>query len=111
MADREALTDRVRQALAHLPSVKEQRMTGGLAFMVNRKLCVGVYGKGGDLMLRCDPATTDELLTKKGARWAEMGGKPMAKGWVLVSDEGITNQEDFQAWIAVALDYNSKQKK
>ena len=110
MADSGVLADRVRQTLAHLTSVKEQRMIGGLSFMVNGKLCVGVYGSG-DLMVRCDPAVTDELLTKKGARWAEMSGKPMAKGWVLVSDEGIASQEDFDDWIAVALDYNRKQKK
>lgn len=110
MADSRVLADRVRQALAHLPSVKEQRMIGGLSFVVNGKLCVGVYGSG-DLMVRCDPAVTDELLAKKGARWAEMSGKPMAKGWVLVSDDGIASQEELDDWIAVALDYNRKQKK
>ena len=110
MADSGVLADRVRQALAHLPSVKEQRMIGGLSFTINRKICVGVYGSG-DLMVRCDPVLTDELLTKKGARWAEMSGKPMAKGWVLVSDEGVASQEDFDGWIAVALDYSRKRKK
>jgi hypothetical protein len=85
-------------------------MIGGLSFLINGKICVGVYGNG-DLMVRCDPAVTDELLARKGARWAEMSGKPMAKGWVLVSDEGIVSQEDLDNWIAVAIDYSRKRKK
>ncbi len=75
--------------------------------MVNGKRCVGVY-RGGELMLRCDPAMADELVTKKGARRAEMKGKPMAKGWVLIGFEGITSTEDFAYWIGVALDFNQK---
>ena len=90
MTQSEILAGRIRHALAHLASVKEQKMIGGLAFMVDGKLCVGVY-RGEELMLRCDPAMTDELVTKKGGRRAEMKGKPMAKGWVLISSEGITS--------------------
>lgn len=107
MTHSEILADRIRQALAHLFSVKEQKMIGGHSFMVNGKLCVGVYGSG-DMLLRCDPKETDELLTRKGARWAEMNGKPMAKGWVLISSEGLTSQKDFDDWIGVALDFNRK---
>ncbi len=107
MAYSEILADRIRQAFAHLPSVKEQKMFGGIAFIVNGKLCVGVYSRE-DMMLRCDPAMTDELLTKKGARHADMKGKPMAEGWLLVSSEGIESKKDFDYWIGVALDFNRK---
>ena len=107
MADSEILADRIRQALAHISSVKEQKMTGGLAFMVNGKLSVGVFRREY-MLLRCDPEVTDELLTRKGAQWAEMKGKPMAKGWVLISSEGLTSQKDFDDWIGVALDFNRK---
>lgn len=103
----EVLADRIRQALAPLSSVKEQKMFGGIAFMVNGKMCVGAYS-GGEMMVRCDPDRADELVTRKGARHAEMKGKPMAKGWLLVSSEGTTSAQDFDYWIGVALDFNQK---
>jgi TfoX/Sxy family transcriptional regulator of competence genes len=103
----EALADRIRQALAPLSSVKEQKMFGGIAFMVNGKMCVGAYS-GGEMMVRCDPERADELVTRKGARHAEMKGKPMAKGWLLVSSEGTTSPQGFDYWIGVALDFNQK---
>src|SRR5258706_13964796 len=94
MTPGEILTDRIRQALAHLSSVKEQRMIGGLAFMVNGKLYVGVYGSG-EMMVRCDPQMTDELLTKKGVRRGGRGGKLMKRGWLLIGHEGIAAENDF----------------
>ena len=103
----EFLADRIRQALAPLSSVKEQKMFGGIAFMVNGKMCVGAYS-GGEMMVRCDPDRADELVTRKGARHAEMKGKPMAKGWLLVSSEETTSPQDFDYWIGVALDFNQK---
>src|SRR4051794_18638689 len=109
MAYSEILADRIRQSLAHLSSVREQKMFGGIAFLVNEKLCVGAHSSG-DMILRCDPEVTDELLTKKGARGAEMKGKPMTKGWLLISSEGITSQKDFDYWIGVALDFNQKRR-
>lgn len=108
MAYSEELADRIRQALAHRSSVREQRMFGGLSFMVNGHLCVGA-SRSGDMLLRCDPAVVDEMLTRKGAQWAEMKeGKPMGKGWLLISSEGMTSQEDFDFWIGIALDFIEK---
>lgn len=107
MAYNEALADRIRQALAPHAAVKEQKMFGGMAFLVHGKMCVGAYS-GGEMMLRCDPAMADELVTKKGARRAEMKGKPMAKGWLLIGSEGTASPQDFDFWIGVALDFNAK---
>jgi TfoX/Sxy family transcriptional regulator of competence genes len=109
MAYSEVLADRIRQALAPHSSVKEQKMFGGIAFMVHGKMCIGAYS-GGEMILRCDPEMAEELATKKGARRAEMKGKPMAKGWLLIGSEGITSPQDFDYWIGVALDFNEKYK-
>jgi TfoX/Sxy family transcriptional regulator of competence genes len=110
MAYSEELADRIRQALAHLPSVREQRMFGGLSFMVDDHLCVGAH-KNGDMLLRCDPEVVDEVLTRKGTRWADMKGKPMAKGWLLIGSEAMSSQEDFDSWIGIALDFHRKRGK
>lgn len=105
MAYSEVLADRIRQALAPLTPVKEQKMFGGLAFLVNGKMCVGAYS-GGEMMLRCDPDRVDALVTRKGARHADMKGKPMAKGWLLIGSEGTDSPQDLDYWIGVALEFN-----
>jgi len=58
------LVDRVRDALAGKPSVREVKMFGGLSFMVNEKMVVSVRGDGG-LLVRADPEQADELLTPR----------------------------------------------
>jgi TfoX/Sxy family transcriptional regulator of competence genes len=102
------LVDRVRDALAAKPSVREVKMFGGLSFMVNEKMVVSVRGDG-DLLVRTDPEQADELLTVKGARPAEMGaGRAMNKGWIAVDEEALATDEAFDFWIDVALKYNDK---
>ena len=61
-----------------------------------------------DLMLRCEPEMTQELLSMKGAKRFEMKGKPMMKGWLLINSEGTNNKKDFDYWMGIALDYNKK---
>ncbi len=108
VANSRELLDRVRDALAAKPSVREVKMFGGLSFMVNEKMVVSVRGEG-DLLVRSDPERADELLTVKGTRAAEMGaGRPMSKGWISVGEEAIATDEDLDFWIGVALEYNKE---
>jgi TfoX/Sxy family transcriptional regulator of competence genes len=107
MAYNEALANRLRNALAHLTTVEEKKMMGGLTFMVNGKMCVGIVKE--DLMVRLDPAVYDAALKKKGCREMTFTGKPM-QGYVFVSPEGIIADRDLDAWIKLALDFNMKAK-
>ena len=107
MRESNALAERIQHLLAHLPAVREQKMFGGIAFLVYEKLCVGVYGNG-ELLLRCDPESADELATKPGARWAEMKGKPMGKGCLFIRPEQIPTQKELNDWIDIALEYHQK---
>jgi len=103
------LVDRVRDALAGKPSVREVKMFGGLSFMVNEKMVVSVRGDGR-LLVRADPEQADELLTAKGARPAEMGAcRAMSRGWIAVAEEAIATDEAFDFWIDMALEYNDKE--
>ena len=99
------LAEKIRMRLADIPNMEEKEMFGGIAFMINDKMCVGVDKDA--MMLRCDPAMTDELLTKKGARQFDLTGKPM-KGWLLIDEEGTKNKKDFDFWIKIALEANRK---
>jgi TfoX/Sxy family transcriptional regulator of competence genes len=102
----EKLAQKIRAALEGTKNLVEKRMFGGIAFMVNDKMCIGV--DKDDIMLRCDPDETQSLLGKKGAKPFDLsGGKPM-KGWVLVGPEGTRSQKDFAWWLQKAIEGNRK---
>ena len=107
MAYDEKLADRIREALTGLPRVEEKKMMGGLTFMVNGKMCVGIVNN--DLMCRIDPDVYETALKKTGCREMDFTGKPM-KGYVFVSQNGIKTKKDFDSWIGLTLDFNKKAK-
>jgi TfoX/Sxy family transcriptional regulator of competence genes len=107
MAYDERLADRIREILVNQPVIEEKQMMGGLAFMVNNKMCVGVIKD--DMMARIDPDIFEEAIEKHGCRQMDFTGKPM-KGWVFISPEGIDKVKDLEYWIGLALEFNKKAK-
>ena len=107
MAYNETLAQRVREALASQPRMEEKKMMGGLTFMVNDKMCVGILQD--DLMARIDPQIYETALRKKGGREMDFTGKSM-KGFVFISPEGTRRKEDLDYWIGLALEFNKKAK-
>lgn len=103
----EALAERVRFALTDVHSVEEKKMFGGLAFLVNEKMCINA-GENR-LMFRIDPAIHQDVLKREGCRTVTMKGRDY-QGYVYVSEEGLRTKEDFDYWIGLALDYNKKAK-
>lgn len=78
-------------------------MMGGLTFMVNGKMCVGILKD--ELMCRIHPDVYGASLQKPGCHTMDFSGNIM-KGFVLVSPEGTDNQNDLAYWIDLALQYN-----
>ena len=107
MAYDEKLADRIREFLVELPEVDEKQMMGGLAFMVNNKMCVGVIK--GEMMARIDPEIYDEAIEKPGCHPMDFTGRPM-KGWVFISPEGLEKIKDMEYWVNLALEFNGKAK-
>ena len=103
MAYDEALADRIRELIANERGVTEQRMFGGLAFLVGGNMAVAASGQGG-LMVRVDPADTDALLTKPHAQPFEMRGRPM-RGWVRVDAEGVRTKRQLEPWVKRGVAY------
>lgn len=104
MSFNEKLADRVRELifLTH-KNVEEKRMFGGLCFMVNDKMCVGVEQER--LMVRLDPARYEEALEKEGSKPMDFTGKVM-KGYVFVDIDALNTKKKLAYWIKLALDYN-----
>lgn len=107
MAYNQILANRIREQLQEIENVEEKEMMGGLSFMVNQKMCVGVIKD--EMMCRIDPARSEEVLDKTGCREMDFTGKPM-KGWVMIDDSGMKNQAELKFWIDLALDYNQHAK-
>lgn len=107
MAYSEALADRIRESLVNEKQVEEKRLMGGLIFMVNDKMCVGVFND--EMMCRINPEIQDTVLNRKGCREMEMKGRPMS-GYILVENEGMQSQKEFDEWIQYCLDFNERAK-
>ena len=114
MAYNEKLADRVREiiSLTHT-NVEEKKMFGGLCFMVNDKMCVGV--ETNRLMVRLDPAKYDEVIENEGCEPMNFTGKVM-KGYVFVDIDALNTKKKLEYWLNLALQYNkiaksSKKKK
>jgi len=102
------LAERIRVALADQKVVREVNMFGGLSFLVNEKMAVSA-NTSGNLMVRCDPKRVEDLIAENGAEWAEMNGRKMSKGWLVVASDDVNSDGDLAFWISVALDFNKKQ--
>lgn len=102
----EPLAEKIRATLQG-KRVEEKKMMGGLTFMVNGKMCVGVLKD--ELMVRLDPALHETALAKKGCREMDFTGRPM-RGFVFVSPKGTASKKDLSHWLGLALDFNKQAK-
>lgn len=109
MAYSTELADRVRESLAvrtQLP-VAEKRMFGGLAFLVDGKMCVNV--SGDRLMCRFDPNRQEEIARSKGYSPMIMKGREYS-GYCYVSAEAVAPPKDLELWIDRCLAFNPRAK-
>jgi TfoX/Sxy family transcriptional regulator of competence genes len=103
MAYDEKLADRLREHLAGEDGLSEKRMFGGLAFLINGNMAVSASGQGG-LLLRVDPAETDELIRQAGAERFMMRGREM-NGWLRVDTDAVKTDAKLRQWIAHGVAY------
>ena len=108
MACNEALAARVRKLFnERAVTFEEKRMMGGICFMVDGKMCVGVEKER--LMARIDPAAYDESLRRKGCGPMDFTGRPM-RGFVFVNSAGVASDRDLASWLELALEFNPRAK-
>ena len=83
MAYDENLADRIRELIAGEADLTEQKMFGGLAFLIGGNMAVAASGQGG-VLVRVDPATSDKLIATTSAYPMEMRGRTMKGGFELM---------------------------
>ena len=98
----EALVNRVRTALGRNRRVEEKKMFGGMGFLLNGNLLVGVWKDS--LIVRVGPDNYDDALLEPHVREFDITGKPM-KGWVLVEPKGIEGDDQLADWIQWAVKF------
>ncbi len=101
----EHLADRIRQILSDKRAkvTEEKKMFGGLCFMVNNKMCIGVMKE--DVMARVGRDAAETARTRLGARPMDFTKRPM-KDFVFVDPEGTDMEEDLEYWVELCLAYN-----
>jgi TfoX/Sxy family transcriptional regulator of competence genes len=99
----EYLAARIRTLLEGEANLTEQKMFGGLAFLIGGNMAVAASVQGG-LMVRADPKTADDLLPSTGVQPMEMRGRQM-QGWLRVDDESIRTKRQLERWVRVGTEY------
>jgi TfoX/Sxy family transcriptional regulator of competence genes len=107
MAYDETLANRIRERLASLDVIEEKEMMGGLTFMVNDKMCIGIIKD--EMMCRIDPDYHESAIEMTGCRTMDFTKRPM-KGWIMIDRTGMKSSKEFDLWINLALEFNRKAK-
>ena len=103
MAYDEDLAHRIRELLADHRAVTEQKMFGGLAFLVGGNMAITASGQGG-VLVRADPGESDRLVDTTSAEVAVMRGRPM-HGWLRVAPEHLRTERQLAKWVEVGAAY------
>ena len=102
MAYDEGTAERIREVLADYSDVRERKMFGGIAFMLNGHMTLGLGND--DLMVRVGADKHEEALAQPHARKMDFTGRPM-KGYVFVDAEGYAEDENLAAWVGRGVEY------
>ncbi len=99
----EDLAARIRELVQGEGGLTEQKMFGGIAFLIGGNMAVSASGQGG-LLVRVDPAACDELVATTPACVMEMRGRPM-RGWLRVDTEHVRAEGELGRWVAMGTAY------
>ncbi len=103
MAYDESLAERIRELVGGEAGVTEQKMFGGLAFLIGGNMAVAASGQGG-VLVRVDPGESDALLASTSAELMEMGGRRMA-GWLRVGPNDVRTKRELAKWVQLGASY------
>ena len=105
MAFDEALAERIRRGLARKKGIEEKKMFGGIGFLLNGNMLVGVWKES--LIVRLGPEEGEEALKEQYVSEFNITGRAM-KGWVLVAPEGVESDDHLKGWIERAVKFVGK---
>ena len=105
MAFSESLATRIRDALARKKNIEEKKMFGGIGFLLNGNMLVGVWKDS--FIVRLGPDQGEDALLEPHVKVFDITGKAM-KGWAMVEPEGVENDDQLKDWIQRAKKFVGK---
>jgi TfoX/Sxy family transcriptional regulator of competence genes len=99
----EDLADRMRELLAGTRGLTEQKMFGGLGFMIGGNMAIAASSEGGALV-RVDPEQSEKIVATTKARPMEMRGRQM-RGWLRVESGDLRTKRQLEKWVKLGSDY------
>jgi len=99
----EELSDRIRALLPPLANVREQKMFGGRAFMLDGNMLV-CPTKEGSLIVRVGKDGMADALAQPGAEVMDMAGRSMS-GFVVLSGDAIEDDDVLSQWLERARSF------
>jgi TfoX/Sxy family transcriptional regulator of competence genes len=99
----EELASRIRELIGSESSLTEQKMFGGLAFLIGGNMAIAASSQGG-VLVRVDPAQSDTLVAATTARLMEMRGRQM-QGWLRVDSEDVRTKRQLAKWVELGTTY------
>jgi TfoX/Sxy family transcriptional regulator of competence genes len=102
MAFSESLAGRIRDVLARRKNIEEKKMFGGIGFLLNGNMLVGVWKTS--LIVRIGPDGSEDALQEPHVRPFDITGKPM-KGWLMIGPDGIETDDHLRNWIQRATKF------
>jgi TfoX N-terminal domain len=101
MAYDEDLAARIRDLIGPDPDLTEQKMFGGLAFLIRGHMAISAGGQGG-VLVHVDPGRSGDLVATTGATTAVMRGREMP-GWLRVGPEDLASDDDLSGWVEIGV--------
>ena len=98
MAYDEKVAERIRHAFKGRRDIAERKMFGGLAFLLQGRMCCGIVGN--DLMVRVSADKFDAVMRGRHVRPMDFTGKPL-RGFVYVSPPGFRTAIALHTWLSL----------
>ena len=102
MAFDESLARRIRAVLASKKNIEEKKLFGGVGFLLNGNMLVGVWKNS--LIVRVGPDGYEDALLEPHVKEFDITGRPM-KGWIMVEPEGVEDDNQLKDWIERAMKF------
>jgi len=99
----EDLADRIRELVGRERGLTEQKMFGGLAFLIGGNMAIAASAQGG-ILVRVDPEQSDKLVATTAAEPMVMRGRSMG-GWLRVDAEHVRQKRQLEKWVDRGVGY------